>query len=351
MQVAEPGVPRSIGLASTLGIWPALEVMVRSGRLADHIVAPRFRTQRVEAPVFIVGHPRSGTTLLHRLMALDSERFATQEAWQLLVPSIALQSAVRRGLALDGPDGPIHAVLSEAGRALFEPVARHHRSGWREVEEDGLLMLHWFAAPHLELLSAQPETWDAAWLADTLPVAEQMRWLRWYRGSLQRRLHSGAAGMTILGKSPTFTGWLGTLSTAFPDARFIMLVRRPQDAIASFMYAQFRAWRAMVPELRPTDPVMHALFRRSCALYRHAEEVWVTLPKQRCVRVRYDRLVHHSSETLERIYDHFDWSLPDAVRVAVEAEGRKVRVPAGTPRLRTFGLRREEVARALDWLG
>jgi hypothetical protein len=32
-------------------------------------------TQDAKAPVFVLGHPRTGTTLLHSLLALDEERF------------------------------------------------------------------------------------------------------------------------------------------------------------------------------------------------------------------------------------------------------------------------------------
>jgi hypothetical protein len=38
----------------------------------DGLLFPRLHRIRVEAPVFLVGHARSGTTLLHRLMRLAS---------------------------------------------------------------------------------------------------------------------------------------------------------------------------------------------------------------------------------------------------------------------------------------
>jgi len=38
--------------------------------------------QKIEAPVFIFGNARSGTTLLHSLMSLDEERFASMKLYQ-----------------------------------------------------------------------------------------------------------------------------------------------------------------------------------------------------------------------------------------------------------------------------
>jgi len=41
----------------------------------DGILFPGLHRVRVRAPVFNVGHARSGTTLMHRVMSLDGERF------------------------------------------------------------------------------------------------------------------------------------------------------------------------------------------------------------------------------------------------------------------------------------
>ncbi|MBV8521375.1 MAG: sulfotransferase, partial [Acetobacteraceae bacterium] len=45
------------------------------GRLLDHLFFAGWRRQPVEAPVFIVATPRSGTTFMQRLLSLDSARF------------------------------------------------------------------------------------------------------------------------------------------------------------------------------------------------------------------------------------------------------------------------------------
>ena len=47
--------------------------------LVEHVLHSRAiaRTQLHPEPIFILGHPRTGTTLLHNLLSEDSERFAT----------------------------------------------------------------------------------------------------------------------------------------------------------------------------------------------------------------------------------------------------------------------------------
>src|SRR5436853_3621664 len=64
----------------------------------DALLFPGLRKVEVRTPVFIVGHARSGTTLLHRLMSEDRERFSVFLYYELFFPSV-LQKKVIRFLA------------------------------------------------------------------------------------------------------------------------------------------------------------------------------------------------------------------------------------------------------------
>src|SRR5688572_26821538 len=44
-------------------------------RLLDEIFYRGYKKVQIKQPVFIIANPRSGTTYLHRLVALDDERF------------------------------------------------------------------------------------------------------------------------------------------------------------------------------------------------------------------------------------------------------------------------------------
>ena len=53
----------------------------------DQLFYPDLIHQAVEQPIFIVGNFRSGTTLLHRLLAKD-ERFTGMKSWEIYVSSV-----------------------------------------------------------------------------------------------------------------------------------------------------------------------------------------------------------------------------------------------------------------------
>jgi hypothetical protein len=48
---------------------------------------PRISKEAIVAPLFIVGLPRTGTTLLHGLLAQDHDAFSTPTTWEVMFPS------------------------------------------------------------------------------------------------------------------------------------------------------------------------------------------------------------------------------------------------------------------------
>jgi hypothetical protein len=61
----------------------------------DGILFPGLHHIEVRSPVFIVGHARSGTTLLHRLMSEDGDRFSSFMLYELWFPSLLQKKVIR----------------------------------------------------------------------------------------------------------------------------------------------------------------------------------------------------------------------------------------------------------------
>ncbi len=330
-------------LAALLLGFPAWQTLVRGGRALDHIVARAHLDQPIERPVFIVGHQRSGTTFLHRLLALDP-RFATPKAWQLLLPAASLLRVVEAGARIERPRWT--RVLEHR---LFGKMATRHETGWTLPEEDDWLFLHNAATPTLSFLNAKPLTTRRYWVGDDLSADERASAMRWYRRSVQRFLLGAPAHATWLSKNPHFTGWIRTLSHTFPDARFIMLVRDPAEAIASRLSMLTQTWGQHVSR---TDPRLQQVFRSSCRVYRHAESTWAALRPAQRIRVPYNRLVQDPEAVAQGIYSHFGWQMAPTVahRLAHAAAEARRRVPGPRPKLRQFGIRASQIADELGEL-
>ena len=96
--------------------------------LLDYLFFPALWTQRVERPVFIIGHARSGTTLMHRLLSADGDRFGYFLYWEMFFPSL-LQKKVIRALGwLDDKllGDRIHQKLRDWDDRTFGPARHMH---------------------------------------------------------------------------------------------------------------------------------------------------------------------------------------------------------------------------------
>ena len=67
----------------------------------DRILFPGLRDVEVREPIFMVGHARSGTTLTHRLLSKDTDRFSSFLLYELYFPSLLQKKLIRAGARLD----------------------------------------------------------------------------------------------------------------------------------------------------------------------------------------------------------------------------------------------------------
>ena len=61
----------------------------------DWLFFPELRKLEVKAPIFMVGHARSGTTLTHRLLSQDSGRFSSLMLYEMYFPSLLQKKFIR----------------------------------------------------------------------------------------------------------------------------------------------------------------------------------------------------------------------------------------------------------------
>ena len=183
---------------------------------------PEIAEQPVEAPVFIVGLQRTGTTLLHRLLTCEP-RLRPLLSWEALNP------APFRGRRARGDRDPRMRLAEIAERGLrylspeffaIHPVMAH------APEEDVLLLDMSFVSPTADATLRVPTY--SAWLRDV----DQRPAYRYFRRLIQLLLWQRQGRW--LGKTPHHLENLDALLEVFPDARIIHTHRDPVRVVASF---------------------------------------------------------------------------------------------------------------------
>ena len=325
--------------------------VVAFGRILDHCLFPAFGQQAVREPVFIIAPPRSGTTLLQKLLAMDTERFVHAKLYQTIFPAVCYQRCFD---ALKWFDRHAHRPLTKlAGwleQKFFGGWDDQHKLRFNEPEEDDGFFVYSFVTEAIFLLFPHvDELWEAGF-PDALALADRRKLMAYYRSCLQRQLFANGPEKTVLSKATQSSGAVESLLEAFPDAKFITIIRHPYQSVASHVSVFYPVWQAHSPDIAKDGPVSKSYARLAVKWFQHLFEFRSKVPAGQYYCIDYRELTHQPLATLEKLYRHFGWTMSDAFRARlVEAATRqgefKIRHHYT---LEEFGLSREWIQKELD---
>ena len=184
----------------------------------------------VREPVFIVALPRTATTALHYLLAIDPQ-FRYQRRWEVADP------VPPPDLATEGDDP--RRVAATASRSV-----QHISTADGPLEDGPVLALHF----HNQDLGLPLPTYTRWWRTSDLTSTYA------YHQRVLRLLHSRRPPYRWLLKAPAYCFHLPQIAAQYPDARFLMTHRDPVTVFASTCSVVQNAQQSMVPTHR-RDPV------------------------------------------------------------------------------------------------
>ena len=172
--------------------------------------------RQIERPLFITGLPRTGTTLLHNLLAQDPANRAPL-TWEAMFPSAADGSATERIRKARADIQWLHR-LAPGFRAI-------HAVDAELPQECVALMSHAFLSDQFDIMYRIPGY--VGWLEaqDLRPAYE------WHRRILQH-LQDDSTRHWVL-KAPAHLQSLDALLECYPDARVVQTHREPTKVLAS----------------------------------------------------------------------------------------------------------------------
>ena len=336
---------RIVLMAVFFTLYPLVELFNFFCFWLDNLFYPAHRQQEIHKPIFIVGNPRSGTTLLHRMMARDQESFTSLATWEiLLAPAIIQRKFIWALAAFDRHIGhPLHHLVDWIERAIPGPNA--HKMGLSEPEEDEYLLAHnfttlilWTVFPMREVLI------DYFYFDERLAPEIQKKSMDFYHASIQRHLYAHGGNKTLLSKNPSFTTRIQALQTWFPDARIISTNRNPLEMVPSLMSWMSAGWHTFC------DPLEKYLFRDDVLSLTHYY-YWYPLellhdsPVNRYAIVRYDDLTADPEKVITGIYQQLEIEMCPAYAETLEAASEKARRFRSRHNysLNDIGISREEI--------
>jgi hypothetical protein len=341
----------------TLLYW-LLWLVVATGRALDHLLFPGFKRQPVREPVFIVAPPRTGSTLTQKLMSLDQERFVYNTLYQTIFPAITFQRCFDVLVWLDRNIGqPLARLVRVAEKKWFGGWDEMHKLRFDQPEEDDGFFVYTFLTEAIFLLFLHVDELWRAGFQDELPSRKRRKVMAFYRSCLQRRLYASGPDKTILTKATQSSGAVEALLEAFPDAKFITIVRDPCAAVASHVSVFWPVWQVHSPYLRKDGPEAQAYARLAVAWFKHLFAFRGKIDSRQYHCINYGDLTRDPKATLEELYRHFGWNMSAAFREQLDrASGQERNFESNhSYSLEEFGLSkawiREQLAEVLDHYG
>lgn len=223
-----------------------LETLVKRLRLAHHLATePSIRELPLHSPIVLVAPFRTGTTLLHRLLALDPAH-RTPRLWEALQapPAEPAYRGDPRYFELD--------YRVEIARRYMQTRARMsggidsiHPSGADLPEEcfgllETSLLSHsfMFYAPVTDYLAWLNERSDDDWIESYALYADQLRLLQWWY-----------PGERWVLKTPFHMWAVDALRANLPDAVVVQQHRSPESCVASFCSLTAVVYKPLLSEI------------------------------------------------------------------------------------------------------
>jgi hypothetical protein len=293
---------------STIGRLGLERDLIRSlvTRLRTHELLrrhPEIRARPIDAPLFIVGSPRTGTTMLHNLLShlpgLRAPMF-----WELLEPAPRSEQS--------GGENDPRILAAKQLQAQVELVLPNlfaaHPLIWDWPEECLWLFANSFVSEvylaRLPLPRYRAQFLAADWSVAMLEYREALQLLSW-----QRSPERPNSERWVL-KAPGHTFRMRELAAAFPGARFIRTHRDPRETLASMCSL------LEIGQVVSLDLDLHAHGRQTLetwldhGLARLVDTSDEIDPGQ-CWDVDFRTLMANPFAEIERMFDHFGLTIGD----------------------------------------
>jgi hypothetical protein len=263
---------------------------------------PEIGNEVIDKPLFLIGAPRTGTTITHHLLSQD-DRFRFPITWECDELHPPLDPATMH------TDPRIKRSAKQIRRSLSlapDLDAAHPLGAW-EAQECALLHAYAFHSETFHVMF-NCQTYDR-WLAE-----QDLTWVYQEQRRLLQYMQSGGLrpSESWLLKTPPHMENIDKILAVFPDARFVTSYREPTEIVASSCSLAGTVFGMVEDDVDWHDHGRYMRWRTGVMLARNVE-----LRRQYCgmsthfIDFPMERMVRDPMSCMQEIYEYFDIKLTE----------------------------------------
>jgi hypothetical protein len=290
---------------------------------------PEILTEEIKSPVVIVGLPRTGSTMTHRLLASDP-RHTAMLWWEGRYPAM-----------LDNEDRGHPNERMEMGKAEVEAVMQAspealtiHPWDYKGADEEILLLEHTFFSTVPESFMRLPTYSKWVESQDHIHAYAQLKimlqYLQWQNPGRDKK-------RWVL-KSPHHLGFIDKLLKIFPDSKVIQTHRDPLKTVPSFCSMCSNLFEPLTNSYDKNE-IGHHWAHKLAKVLNHCMEV-SNLNQENFLNLEFKKMIKDPIFEMEEVYKFIDEDFTDQAENAMNAwkEENQHEMGAHQYSLEEFGL-------------
>lgn len=303
------GVPSALHFISwrythrLLILWTFAVVNSFLGLLEFFIYGQSIGQQEIDPHmVFIVGHPRSGTTHLHNILTLDP-KFGFIDHLQAFYPNCCF---VMKGWL----SWFLQLFMSDT--RPMDQVPLHLR--FPAEDESAINILSGGMSPY-GVFSIAPR-WRTYLRYLTLSdcTLEELECWKYQFMRFLKKCTYACGGKPLVLKSPPHSARIPILMELFPQAKFVLIERNPEHVLASFQYLVQDCYTySFIADTNKVE-LTEYMFHHYKIVEESLQQAKTRIPADRLCSVSFEDLEKDPHGVLARVYDTFDWDGVDHVQ-------------------------------------
>ncbi len=262
---------------------------------------PEIEKTVIKEPVFIIGMPRTGTTILHAMMHKDTAH-RSPLAWECLLPyPVATPETFH--------DNPQIRRVAKDFEQLFKLVPDFQLKHYMEATEPQECL----SVNALDFNSFQPmaQFYLPSYHQWFLNKADKLETMRFHKRFLQYLQSGGVPAERWLLKTPVHLMRLPELFEVYPDARIIMTHRHPAKVVASTA-SLISSVRSLYGDHENPERTGNEQAEIWSTYFKRFMESRKKLNKEeQIIDLKFDDFIKDQTGMVKKIYSRFGWKLTD----------------------------------------